>query len=80
MSGQSKPKSAFSTKYSSDYDVVLQIPIKSVKQLQLVRQAEELLLQAGVAFDTGTGFGNRDWMLDFSLRGAKVIARRKEDR
>lgn len=41
-----------------------------------VYQAEELLKEAGITFDTGSGFGCRDWELDFSLEGAFLDVRR----
>lgn len=35
-----------------------------------VYQAEQLLSEVGICFDTGSGCGCRDWELDWSLRGA----------
>lgn len=34
-----------------------------------VTEAENLLRRAGLKFDTGTGFGGRDWEFDWSLSG-----------
>ena len=35
-------------------------------------EAEKQLRKAGIGFDTGGGFGGRDWRFDWSLRGLYV--------
>ena len=37
-------------------------------------KAERLLSEIGVTFDTGAGCGCRDWELDWSLKGARLMA------
>lgn len=56
----------------SDVEVYIGIPLKSREQLQYILEAEKLLEKAGITFDTGTGFGFRDWQFDWSLSGAVV--------
>lgn len=47
--------------------------LRSEAQAQLnvsyVSEAESMLRRAGIKFDTGTGFGGRDWEFDWSLSG-----------
>ena len=38
-----------------------------------VYEAQSHLLKAGITFDTGSGFGKHDWMLDWSLSGPMEI-------
>ena len=52
-------------------DVLIHIPAKGL-QLEALFQAEELLRQAGIYFDTGYGRGGRDWNFDYSPKGAYV--------
>lgn len=40
-----------------------------------VYQAEKLLSEVGITFDTSSGEGNRDWELDWSLTGAFLKVR-----
>ena len=35
-----------------------------------LREVEDRLHAKGISFDTGSGFGMRDWELDWSLKGA----------
>lgn len=49
-------------------DVLVQIDLSKVK-LQEVMEAEKALRKLGITFDTGAGFGFRDWEWDFSLKG-----------
>ena len=44
-------------------------------QRNKVYQAEQLLHEVGINFDTGSGGGGRDWELDWSLTGANVTIR-----
>jgi len=55
--------------------VHIHIPAKGL-QLEALFQAETLLRQAGVSFDTGYGCGGRDWEWDWSLKGAYVKLRK----
>lgn len=54
-----------------DVDVYISIPAKG-QALAKVFEAEGLLSQAGVTFDTGYGGGCRDWSFGLGLRGAYV--------
>lgn len=58
-----------------DVHVHITIPATGL-QLEALFQAEELLLKAGVTFDTGYGCGGRDWEFDWSLKGAYVKLRK----
>jgi len=64
------------TKPVHDAHVHIHIPAKGLK-LEALFQAEALLRQAGVTFDTGYGCGGRDWEFDWSLKGAYVKLRKK---
>jgi len=55
--------------------VHISIPASGI-DLQKIFQAEQLLHEAGVSFDTGYGGGQRDWEFDWSLRGAFVKLRK----
>lgn len=39
-----------------------------------LHEIEQSLLEIGVSFDTGMGFGGRDWDLDWSLKGPLRIS------
>ena len=39
------------------------------EQMRKLYKIEDLLGEIGVTFDTGQGYGGRDWMWDFSLDG-----------
>jgi len=52
-------------------DVHITIPAKGAN-LEKIFQAERLLTEAGLSFDTGYGSGCRDWEFDWSLHGAFV--------
>jgi len=39
------------------------------KGLSTLFEIEQKFLEIGVSFDTGAGFGRRDWEWDFSLKG-----------
>jgi hypothetical protein len=49
-------------------DILIQFDINKVP-IEKIFKIEELLQEIGVTFDTGAGFGSRDWMWDFSLEG-----------
>ena len=53
----------------------LKIPVGDKKKLDNILKAEFFLMEAGISFDTGTGFGFRDWELDWSLKGAELVIR-----
>ncbi len=59
-------------------DVLIHIPAKGL-ELEALFQAETLLGQAGLSFDTGYGHGGRDWNFDWSLKGAYVKFRKHVD-
>jgi len=56
----------------SNVEATLKIPVDGMtkEQFESLFKAEEYLRKAGVSFDTGMGCGNRDWELDWSLKGA----------
>lgn len=62
------------------WQVTLCIPIDNMNQEQYkaLLTAEKCLREAGITFDTVTGFGERTWMLDWSLKGAEVVSIYKE--
>ena len=64
-------------KYKSN-EVLIQFCNKTKKQLEHLFRAEKELRKAGVDFDTGYGCGCRDWEFDWSLKGAKVILKKKK--
>ena len=43
------------------------------EQYEHLKQAEKHLLEAGISFDTGGGFGGRDWEWDWSLEGPVTV-------
>ena len=63
------------TKPIHNAHVHIHIPAKGL-QLEALFQAEKLLRQAGLSFDTGYGCGGRDWEWDWSLKGAYVKLRK----
>lgn len=56
----------------------LRIPVKDEKAMEHLFEAERHLHAAGVHFDTGysTQTHERDWELDWSLKGAKLLRRK----
>jgi len=62
---------ACETEPTHNVDVHITIPAKGA-DLEKIFQAERLLTEAGLSFDTGYGGGCRDWEFDWSLRGAFV--------
>lgn len=53
----------------------INMTLMSDEDRKKVYQAERLLKEAGVGFDSGSGCGCRDWELDWSLSGARVEVR-----
>ena len=49
-------------------EVGIHFDLSKVDRVDLF-EIEKLLHKNGIYFDTGSGFGNRDWEWDFSLRG-----------
>jgi len=51
-------------------------------QLECLSRAERELFKAGIVFDTGYDFeeNRRDWELDWSLKGAVVKVRNKDEK
>ena len=49
-------------------DILIQFDLGKVP-IEKLFKIEELLHEIGITFDTGAGFGCRDWMWDFSLEG-----------
>ena len=48
--------------------------------LKTLFEIEQKLLDLGISFDTGAGFGQRDWEWDWSLKGpVKFTIRKKEE-
>ena len=45
--------------------------------MKKLHQAEKLLVEAGVSFDTGAGCGSRDWEFDWSLKGPATVYHKK---
>jgi hypothetical protein len=54
--------------YMEECNVLIQIDINKVN-IADVFEAEAALRKLGISFDTGSGFGFRDWELDSSLTG-----------
>jgi hypothetical protein len=49
-------------------EILIQFDLSKV-YLQDLFEIEKLFAKNGITFDTGTGFGKRDWQWDFSLEG-----------
>ncbi len=62
-----------------EYYVTVQFDLSKV-DLQDIFEIERRLAKLGIHFDTGAGFGMRDWELDWSLTGPmSVKVREKEE-
>ncbi len=53
---------------------LLTIPYSSKEDLGKIFAIEDALNAIGVHFDTGAGGCGRDWYLDYSMKGATIIA------
>lgn len=53
--------------------MILKLPFRTEDERKTVFEIESLLHTLGITFDTGTDFCTRDWYLDWSLKGAKVV-------
>lgn len=64
-----------------EWHVTLEIDIAEMSEsdLKKLSQAEMLLSEIGIHFDTGSGFGKRDWELDWSLKGATTKVHRASE-
>ena len=61
----------------TEWRVTLQFDVSEMSNSDLKKlfQAEDLLREIGIEFDTSYGFGKRDWELDRSLKGATTKVR-----
>jgi aminopeptidase-like protein len=55
----------------------LKIPVNE-DNIEKIFEAERLLRELGITFDTGYGCGVRDWELDWSLKGAYLYPHKGE--
>lgn len=53
------------------------ISVMSKEQLNKLFQAQQLLAEIGISFDTGAGGGERDWEWDWSLKGPVYVTFRR---
>jgi hypothetical protein len=60
------------------HPVLIQFDLSKV-DIQKVFEIERLLHKIGVHFDTGAGFGFRDWNWDYSLSGPVQVISLAED-
>lgn len=66
-----------------ELDVSISIRVTSKEQFATLSKVEAGLYELGFSFDTGYGFGGRDWEWDWSLKGPvtiKFVGVRKEPR
>jgi len=64
------------TEEAKSPEILIQFDMNNMTEYQLekLHEAEKCLMEAGVSFDTGAGFGARDWNFDWSLKGpVKVV-------
>lgn len=63
-------------------DIRIEFKDLTKKQMEHLHKAEDELGKAGVSFDTGFNFmtNTRDWEFDWSLKGAKVVAKIKSNK
>lgn len=52
-----------------EIEATIGLRLSTKDQFNKLAEVERLLSELGVAFDTGYGFGQRDWEWDWSLRG-----------
>src|SRR5690606_23172666 len=55
--------------------LTINMSLLTEEEREKVYEAQRLLSEVGVTFDTGSGGGGRDWELDWSLTGALVRVR-----
>lgn len=51
------------------------VSLMSEEDLEKLFEAQQILNEIGIHFDSGTGGGRRDWELDWSLTGAIIEVR-----
>lgn len=56
-----------------EIDVSIGIKLTAHTELDALARAETILRDLGFSFDTGYGFGQRDWEWDWSLKGPVSI-------
>ena len=61
--------------HSAGCPTTLKFTVKDKEALDHLFEAERHLNQAGISFDTGSSGSDRDWELDWSLKGAKLRQR-----
>ena len=60
-------------------EVLIQFDLSKIDRSKLF-QVERLLGELGIHFDTGAGFGYRDWEWDWSLKGpVRVIFKKLKE-
>jgi len=60
----------------SKTEVVIQFDVNKLgtEGMEKLHEIETLFMEMGITFDTGFGFGCRDWQWDWSLKGpVKVV-------
>jgi hypothetical protein len=63
---------------NKSHPVLIQFDLSKV-DINKVFEIERLLHKIGVHFDTGAGFGFRDWNWDYSLTGPVSVTSLAED-
>jgi len=53
--------------------VLIQFDLSKVP-IEKILEMEKILHEVGISFDTGTGFGCRDWQWDWSLKGPVQVS------
>ncbi|MGE4358033.1 MAG: hypothetical protein AB7E08_05750 [Candidatus Omnitrophota bacterium] len=63
--------------FSNGYAVLkIDVSLMTPEERQKLYEAEKILNELGIDFDTGMGGGFRDWFLDWSLSGAILRTKR----
>lgn len=55
----------------------LKIPIESQDKMRKIIEIENKLKEVGITFDIGSSSCGREWHLDWSLKGAKLMGSKK---
>jgi len=65
-----------------EVEVLIQFDLTKLDQKKRDKlfKIEKLLYDIGVTFDTGAGFGGRDWEWDWSLKGPVKVYLKKTKR
>lgn len=56
--------------------ILIQFDLSKI-DVQKLFQVEKLLSEMGITFDTGAGFGYRDWEWDWSLEGPVKVTHKQ---